>query len=150
MARIDSLLAIVVDQGANELRIGSDREPRMFAQGTPKKLHLPMMPEQTIRELLGDILSPERATALLTRRPVEATHEAGALGSFHVTMTAREGGGLDVLFVRGKRPPPAAAAARRRRRQRPSRYRAPSLPPRKPRPLRSRPWSPSAWPSDGR
>ena len=109
MARIDSLLAIVVDQGANELRIGSDREPRMFAQGTPKKLNIPAMPEQTIRELLGDILSPERAAALQTRRPVETTHDAGALGSFHVTLTAREAGGLDVLFVRGKRPPPPAA-----------------------------------------
>jgi twitching motility protein PilT len=105
MARIDSLLAIVVDQGANELRLGSDREPRMFAHGTPKKLHLPMMPEQTIRELLGDILSPERAAALGARRPVEVSHEAGALGTFNVTLTAREGGGLDVLFLRGgKRP----------------------------------------------
>jgi twitching motility protein PilT len=111
MARIDSLLAIVVDQGANELRIGSDREPRMFAQGTPKKLNIPAMPEQTIRDLLGDILSPERAAALQARKPVDATHEAGALGTFHVTLTAREGGGLDVLFVRGKRPPPAAAQA---------------------------------------
>lgn len=111
MARIDSLLAIVVDQGANELRLGSDREPKMFAQGTPKKLHLPAMPEQTIRELLGDILSPERAAALEARRPVEVTHTAGALGNFHVTMTGREGGGLDVLFLRGgKRGAPPAPA----------------------------------------
>jgi twitching motility protein PilT len=111
MARIDSLLAIVVDQGANELRVGSDREPKMFAHGVPKKLHLPAMPEQTIRELLGDILSPERALALEARRPVEATHDAGALGSFHVTMTAREGGGIDVLFVRGGKRPVAVAPA---------------------------------------
>ena len=100
MARIDSLLAIVIDQGANELRLGSDREPKMFAQGTPRKLHLPAMPEQTIRELLGEILSPERASLLEGRRPVEVTYEAGALGSFHVTLTARDGG-LDVLFLRG-------------------------------------------------
>ncbi len=111
MARIDSLLAIVVDQGANELRVGSDREPKMFAHGVPKKLHLPAMPEQTIRELLGDILSPERAAALETRRPVETTHDAGALGSFHVTMTKREGGGLDVLFLRGGKRPVVDAAA---------------------------------------
>ena len=112
MARIDSLLAIVVDQGASELRVGSDREPKMFAQGVPKKLHLPPMPEQTIRGFLGDILSPERAAALETKKPVEVVHDAGPLGSFHVTMTAREGGGLDVLFLRdGKRgaPPPAKA-----------------------------------------
>jgi twitching motility protein PilT len=111
MARIDSLLAIVVDQGANELRVGSDREPRMFAQGTPKKLHLPAMPEQTIRELLGEIITPERATMLANRKTVDATHEAGALGSFHVTLTAREGGGLDVLFVRGGKRGAAPAQA---------------------------------------
>jgi twitching motility protein PilT len=112
MARIDSLLAIVVDQGANELRLGSDREPKMFAQGTPKKLHLPTMPEQTIRELLGDILSPERTATLDARRPVEVAHDAGALGSFNVTLTPRDGGGLDVLFLRrGKRPVAAPANA---------------------------------------
>jgi len=111
MARIDSLLAIVVDQGANELRIGSDREPKMFASGVPKKLHLPAMPEQTIRDLLGEIITPERAASLAARKPADAMHDAGALGSFHVTLTAREGGGLDVLFVRGsKRGAPAAAA----------------------------------------
>jgi len=101
MARIDSLLAIVVDQGANELRIGSDREPKMFAQGTAKKLHLPAMPEQTIRDLLGEIITPEREALLAARKPAEATHETAALGNFHVTMTAREGGGLDVIFLRG-------------------------------------------------
>jgi len=111
MARIDSLLAIVVDQGANELRIGNDREPKMFAHGVPKKLHLPAMPEQTIRDLLGEILSPERAVALETRKPVEATHEAGALGTFHVTMTSREPGTLDVLFVRGSKRSAAGAVA---------------------------------------
>jgi twitching motility protein PilT len=120
MARIDSLLAIVADQGANELRIGSDREPRMFAYGTPKKLNIPPMPEQTLRDLLGEILTPERAASLQARRPVELTHEAGPAGSFHVTLTAREGGGLDILFKGGKKgaapssapvPPPAAAPA---------------------------------------
>jgi twitching motility protein PilT len=103
MARIDSLLAIVVGQEATELRLGSDRDPRMFAQGTPKKLSLPAMSEQTIRELLGDILSPERSAALEARRSVEVTHDAGPLGTFHVTLTSREGGGLDVLFVRGNK-----------------------------------------------
>jgi twitching motility protein PilT len=103
MARIDSLLAIVADQGANELRIGSDREPRMFAYGTPKKLNIPPMPEQTLRDLLGEILTPERAASLEARKPVELTHEAGPAGSFHVTLTAREGGGLDILFKGGKR-----------------------------------------------
>ncbi len=115
MARIDSLLAIVVEQGANELRVGSDRDLKMFAHGTPKKLNIPAMPEQTIRDLLGEIITPERAAALNARKPVEATHEAGALGSFHVTMTAREGGGLDVLFLRGSKrgvaPPPAPPAS---------------------------------------
>ena len=32
MARIDSLLTLIDRQGANELRLGSDREPQMFAR----------------------------------------------------------------------------------------------------------------------
>ena len=36
MARIDSLLAIVNQQAANELRMGTDREPKMLAQGAAK------------------------------------------------------------------------------------------------------------------
>ncbi len=53
MARIDSLLNLVDRQGANELRLGADREPQMFAEGTPKRLTMPKTSMETLRELLG-------------------------------------------------------------------------------------------------
>ena len=41
MARIDSILAMLTAQGANELRVGTDREPKIFAFGNPKRLSMP-------------------------------------------------------------------------------------------------------------
>jgi twitching motility protein PilT len=99
MARIDSLLAIAVDQGANELRVGANREPKMFAFGAPKRLLMPAMGEDTVRELLGEILSPEREASLREKGRLEVPYSSGPLGSFHVTLTAREGG-IDALFLR--------------------------------------------------
>ena len=70
MARIDSLLAIVVQQGANELRVGTDREPKMLAHGAVKRLSMPETNEETLRELLGDLLTParEQSAVVATRR----------------------------------------------------------------------------------
>ena len=54
MARIDSLLAIVSQQAANELRMGTDREPKMLANGAVKRLSMPTTTEETLRDLLGE------------------------------------------------------------------------------------------------
>src|SRR5580692_10394395 len=110
MARIDSLLAIAVDQGANELRIGANREPKMFASGAPKRLLMPAMGGDTVKELMGEILSPERETALRARGRLDVQSMSDKLGVFQVTLTAREAG-IDAIFLRiGKgiaNPPPA-------------------------------------------
>ncbi len=111
MARIDSILSIVRQQGANELRVGTDREPKMLADGVPKRLSIPATPEDILRELLGDILSAERAETLRTRGRVTATYDAGGLGTFHVTIVSREGGGFDAVFVHGAPRPPKAPPA---------------------------------------
>ncbi len=102
MARIDSLLAIVNQQSANELRMGTDREPKMLAYGAAKRLSIPTTPEDTLRDLLGEILSPEREQAMRAKGRIEVTYEAGALGSFQVTLAAREGG-FDAIFLKGGR-----------------------------------------------
>ena len=99
MARIDRILSIVTDQGANELRVGTDREPKMLAYGALKKLSIPMTTEETLRDLLGDVLTTEREEALAARGRVELSYDAGALGTFQVTMTKRADG-FDVVFVR--------------------------------------------------
>jgi twitching motility protein PilT len=101
MARIDSLLSIVVAQGANELRLGADREPRMLASGVPKRLSLPATPEQTLRELLDGLLDEARETTMRSNGRVEFSYDAPTLGAFHVTAARRTGGGFDVVFLRG-------------------------------------------------
>jgi twitching motility protein PilT len=98
MARIDSLLSIVVDQGANELRIGTNREPKMFAYGAAKRLNIPAMGEDMVRELMGEILT-EREAALRAKGRLEAPYTSDKLGPFQVTMTVRPDG-IDAVFVR--------------------------------------------------
>ncbi|HEX3344404.1 MAG TPA: hypothetical protein VHS09_07510, partial [Polyangiaceae bacterium] len=71
MARVDSLLSILAQQGANELRLGTDKEPKMLAFGAAKRLSIPTTPEDTLRELLGEILTPEREQALKAQGRVE-------------------------------------------------------------------------------
>jgi twitching motility protein PilT len=82
MARIDSLLAIVNQQAANELRMGTDREPKMLAYGAAKRLSIPTTTEDTLRDLLGEILSPEREQAMRAKGRLEVTYDGGALGTF--------------------------------------------------------------------
>jgi twitching motility protein PilT len=98
MARIDSLLSIVIAQGANELRLGTEREPKMLASGVAKRLALPSTPEATLRELLDGLLDPEREQAMRAGR-VEFAYDAPGLGAFQVSAT-RRGDGFDVVFVR--------------------------------------------------
>jgi twitching motility protein PilT len=112
MARVNSLLSIVIDQNANELRLASDREPRMFAYGAPKKLSIPKLSDETLREFLGEILSPEADASVRAGQRVELSYDAGMLGAFHVTLTAHEGTGLSAAFIRGAGPAPSVAAAR--------------------------------------
>jgi twitching motility protein PilT len=101
MARIDSLLSIVVQQGADELRLGTDREPRMFAAGVTRRLTVPSTSEETLRTLLGDTLDPERFAEMQARGRVEFTHETRGMGVFRVTATTRASGGFDVVFAGG-------------------------------------------------
>lgn len=121
MARIDSLLAIVEQQSANELRMGTDREPKMLAYGAAKRLSIPTTSEETLRDLLGEILTPEREEAMRAKGRLEVVYEGGGSSAFQVTLVARERG-FDVTFLRTARgrskeaaapaSPPAAAPPR--------------------------------------
>lgn len=97
MAKIDRLLSLVLDQNANELRVGTDREPKMLAFGTVKRLALPSMDAETVRDLLGEILSAEREALLAERGRVDAAYEAPSLGLFALTLTSRADG-FDAVF----------------------------------------------------
>lgn len=111
MSRVDSLLSILAQQGANELRLGTDREPKMLAYGAPKKLSIPSTPEDTLRELLGDILEGEREQSLKAHGRVDFTYEAAGIGAFQVRLTSRPSGGFDAVFLRqtARKPAPAPA-----------------------------------------
>src|SRR5262245_60746147 len=106
MARIDSILNLVDRQGANELRLGSDREPQMFADGAQKRLTMPKTPTETLRELLGELLPTERERMVAAQGQVQFLYEAAGLGPFRVTITRRGAAGapleLDVIFMRGR------------------------------------------------
>jgi twitching motility protein PilT len=108
MAKIDRLLSLVLDQNANELRVGTDREPKMLAYGSAKRLALPSMDAETVRDLLGEILSPEREALLAERGRVDASYEAPSLGIFALTLTSRADG-FDVVFRKSSAQGVAAA-----------------------------------------
>jgi twitching motility protein PilT len=114
MARIDSILALVDRQGANELRLGTDREPQMFADGAQKRLVMPKTSTETLRELLGELLPADREKMLVAQGQVQFLHEAPAFGPFRVTLTRRgpaEGElAIDAVFLRGRGKAPAPPA----------------------------------------
>ena len=113
MARIDSILNLVERQGANELRLGADREPQMFADGAQKRLTMPKTSMETLRELLGELLPGEREHMLLQQGQVQFLYESATLGPFRVTLHRRSPAGapleLDAVFLRGRGKAPAPA-----------------------------------------
>jgi twitching motility protein PilT len=100
MARINSLLSILVDQNANELRLASDREPKMLAFGTPTRLAMPKMDGDTVRSFLTEIVTDEHQDALNASGQVETEYDAGAIGRFRVTLTQQNDGAIAAVFVR--------------------------------------------------
>jgi twitching motility protein PilT len=113
MARIDRVLSIVADQGANELRVGTDREPKMLAYGSVKKLSIPSTSEETLRDLLGEVLTAEREESMRARGRVDVVYDAGPLGAFQVSLTTRGDNGFDAVFRKSSAraaPPPFVAA----------------------------------------
>lgn len=99
VARIDGLLRLVIQQGADELRLIVEREPKMYARGQPKRLSVPATSEETLRILLGDIMSPEIEAELDARGRAETTYEAAGLGLFRVKFKSAETGGFEVTLL---------------------------------------------------
>jgi twitching motility protein PilT len=100
MARVDSLLSILRQLDANELHLGTDREPKLLAHGAVRKLSLPATPEQTLRELLGEILTPDCDRVIRAKGRMRARYDSAAHGAFDVEIAGRAGDGFDVSFIR--------------------------------------------------
>ncbi len=113
MPQIDSLLALVDSQGANELRLGSDKAPAMLASGSPKKLTIPATSTDTLRELFGELLDETRLAQLDRLGRVEFAHEASRAGRYRVTVTKRPGVLLafDAILLKSNEPIAAAIVA---------------------------------------
>jgi twitching motility protein PilT len=111
--QLDSLLRIVDGQGADELRLGSDKNPSMFSGSAPKKLTIPPTSTTTLLELFGELLDDARRSTLERLGRVELVHEAQKLGPWNVVVTRRPGTDLafDAVVRKGGKPAGAAAPA---------------------------------------
>jgi twitching motility protein PilT len=119
MAWIDNLLSIVVERGADELRVAAGQEPLMFAGGAPRRLAIPKMSKQDVEDLLGGILSPERKALVASGERVEFLHHSASHGGFRVTITNEHE--VSVTFVRADRAGAPADAPHDRRAPQPAR-----------------------------
>ncbi|MBL8740059.1 MAG: hypothetical protein JNK04_03160, partial [Myxococcales bacterium] len=112
MPQLDSLLSLVTQQGANELRLGSDKSPAMFANGVAKKLTIPATSTETLRELFGELLDEPKLAQLDRLGRVEFGHQSKT-GPFQITLTKRPGAplGFDAIVLQGAAKMAAAPAA---------------------------------------
>jgi twitching motility protein PilT len=110
--QLDSLLRIVDAQGADELRLGSDKNPSMFSASAPKRLTIPPTSTTTLFELFGELLDDSRRALLERLGRVELVHEAQKLGAWTIVVTKRPGAELaiDAVVRRGSKPPAQPAA----------------------------------------
>jgi twitching motility protein PilT len=108
MPHVDSLLALALRSGADELRLADDQAPKMLARGVPKRLAIPATDAATLRDLLGELLDAATEAKLRAGAKAEAQHAVAGSGVFRVSFARREQG-LEVHFKLLGAPPAAAA-----------------------------------------
>lgn len=114
MPGIDSLLSLVVQQGADELRLGTDIAPKMFQGGVQKRLTIPEISGSTLRELLGPLFTSDHESELRSGKRIEATHALPDGSGFLAVFTLRGPAtvdliAFDVVFSRGSKRPAVTA-----------------------------------------
>ena len=107
MPGIDQILSIVSQQGADELRLAADEEPQVFAAGVRKRFVMAATPEPVLRQLLGDLLSPERDRQLQSKGRLEFAYEATGIGRFNVVLALRQNRSIEVTFATSAKMRPA-------------------------------------------
>ena len=114
MAAVDSLLSLAHRDGADEVRLGTDRAPAMFSAGAPKRLSMPKTPDDMLRTLLGGILEGDVEARLRESGRADTTHTLAGVGAYRVVLSKRGDGGIEVVFtLTGKVSAPAATAPAR-------------------------------------
>lgn len=101
MPGIDQILSIVSQQGADELRLGTDQEPSVFAAGARRRFVMAATPEQVLRHLLGELLNAEKDRQLLAGKRLEFDYDAPNIGRYRVVIVPRHDSGIDVTFKSG-------------------------------------------------
>lgn len=103
MPGIDQILSFIVQEGADELRLGTDDEPQALAQGVRRHFTMAKTPDPVLRHLLGELLSRDREKQLNERQAVSFFYEAHSIGAFEVRIEPRATGGLSVTFTQANR-----------------------------------------------
>ena len=96
MAQINGILNIVVQQDANELRMGCDRTPILLAWGVKKKFLMPQTSGEMLRGLLGELYEELRSLVDNNGESV-SLYEIPSGEVFKVEYQAR-GEDFDVVF----------------------------------------------------
>src|SRR5579859_7139288 len=110
MAGVDSLLRMMANHGADELRLATDVAPKMLSRGAPVRLSIPPTDDAMLQHLLEGILTPERDAAMRASGKLELSYEA-----YNVSLQPR-GAGVEAIFKKGAAgsrpaaPPPLPAA----------------------------------------
>ena len=118
MAGIDSLLKMVRDHGADELRLGTDRDPRILKAGAPVRTSIPTTNDDFLRILLDPMFTPALEAQLRAEGRVETTHQAQGDAAYTVALTRRGNPGptdpmpFDVVFRKGQAAAPPVEVVR--------------------------------------
>jgi twitching motility protein PilT len=105
---------MMLANGADELRIGTDLPPKMYKRGAPVRLSIPATDDGMMRHLLGELWDDKLQSGQKT-----AFSYSSEVGTFAATMSARENG-VDATFKQEiakpkapplAPPPPAPVAA---------------------------------------
>ncbi len=98
MAGVDSILKIALEHDADELRLGTDKQPAISRAGKPLRLSIPETTDETLRYLLGSLLDNE--AELRAKGKLEQAYRSAEGTEFQVTIT-QKGAGLEAVFRRG-------------------------------------------------
>lgn len=110
MAGVDQILHAIVQQGADEVRFVSEQTPLVFARGVQRRFSMAPTPEPVLKQLLSQLLTPERLAELERAGQVGFEYQAGTVGRFGALL-ARGPSGLEATFVAGGAIPVRVAAS---------------------------------------
>src|SRR6266542_2057594 len=99
MAGVDSLLRMLSQYSADELRLGTDEAPRMLQRGSPVRLSIPPTSDDVLRHLVASLLTAETEARLREQGKVELAYAPEGGGDrYTVTFERRDQPGVALAF----------------------------------------------------